>query len=205
MNQVSPVSSLGRGVRSAGSSAALAAAILVSVGAAGFAFNWTMLLAMLPSSGLLSSGARYLFFGLLFPVGWIAALQPYAVASGLRRFYRAHRDEVLTFMTGALQSEAAGDANQTLDRWIGALEGFRAHIGRYPWVMRALLRLGLRRLPVGEIETAMRSGSGPAPLRIASAIADHIEAELAARASVYWLLGVVTANLLSCLVVVFLA
>jgi hypothetical protein len=161
-----------------------------------------MLLAVLPPSGLLSSGARYLFFGLLFPVAWIAAAQPFAAASGLRRFYRSHRDEVLAFVSAALQSEVAGDAQHTVERWIGAFEGLRAHIDRYPRIMRALLRLGLRRLPVGEIETALRSGSGPAPLLIAGAIADHIEAELAARASAYWLAGVVAANLLAYLMVV---
>jgi hypothetical protein len=70
--------------------------------------------------------------------------------------------------------------------------------------MRRLLHLGLRRLPVAVIEAALRSGSGPAPLRIAGAIADHIEAELAARASAYWLVGVVTANLLAYIVMLFL-
>ena len=205
MSSLGPVSFVARGARSAGSSAILAAAIFVTVGVIAFALNWAMLLAVLPPGGLLSSGARYLFFGFLFPVGWIAAAQPFAVASGLRRFYRAHRDEVLAFIARALQSEVAGDAQHTADRWIGAFEGLRAHIDRYPRIMRALLRLGLRRLPVGEIETALRSGTGPAPLLIAGAIADHIEAELAARASARWLLGVVAANVLACLVVVLLA
>ena len=205
MTSLGPVSLVARGARSAGSSAILAAAIFVTVGVLAFALNWAMLLAVFPPGGLLSSGARYLFFGLLFPVAWIAAAQPLAVASALRRFYRAHRDEVLTFISGALRSEVAGDSQHTVERWIGAFEGLRAHIDRDPRIMRALLRLGLRRLPVEEIETALRSGSGPAPLLIAGAIADHIEAELAARASARWLLGVVAANLLAYLVVVLLA
>ena len=204
MSPVRSIPVLGRGVRSAGSSAILVAAIFVAVGAAGFALNWAMLLMALPSSGLLSSGARYVFFGLLFPIAWIAAAQPFAVASGLRRFYQAHRDEVFTFVTGALQSEMTGDGNQSMDRWIGAFEGLRAHIDRYPRIMRTLLQLSLRRLPVAEIETALRSGTGPAPLLIAGAIADHIEAELTARASAYWLVGVVAANLLAYLVILFI-
>ena len=205
MTSLDPVSFLARGARSAGSSVVLAAAVLVGAGAIGFAVNWAMLLALLPPGGLLSSGARYLFFGLLFPIAWIAAAQPVAVAGALRRFYRAHRDEVLAFIARALQSEVAGGAQHTAERWIGAFEGLRAHIDRYPRIMRALLRLGLRRLPVEEIETALRSGSGPAPLLIAGAIADHIEAELAARASLRWLLGVVAANLLAYVAVVLLA
>lgn len=204
MTSLGPVSFMARGVRSAGSSAILIAVILAGVGAIAFALNWALLLVVLPPSGLVSSGAQYLFFGLLFPVAWIAAAQPLAVARGLRRFYRGHRDEVLTFITGALQSESAGEANHSVDNWIAAFEGLRAHINRYPRIMRALLQLGLRRLPVAEIETALRSGTGPAPLLIAGAIADHIEAELAARAAAYWLLGVVTANLLAYLVVVLL-
>jgi hypothetical protein len=110
---------------------------------------------------------------------------------------------VLTFIIGALQSESAGEADHSVDRWISAFEGLRAHINQYPRIMRALLQLGLRSLPVGEIETALRSGTGPAPVLIAGAIADHIEAELAARASADWLLGVVTANRLAYVVVVF--
>ena len=203
MTSMGPVTFLARGARSAASSVILAAAMLVIVGATAFAFNWAMLLAVLPPSGFLSTGVRYTIFGLLAPVAWIAAAQPFAVAGGLRRFYRAHRDEVLAFVSGALQREVAGDAQHTEDRWIGAFEGLRAHIDRYPRIMRALLRLGLRRLPIAEIETALRSGSGPAPLRIAGAIADHIEAELAASASGYWLVGVVAANLLAYLVIVF--
>jgi hypothetical protein len=201
MTSVGPVSFLARGARSAGSSIVLVAAILVSVGAAAFALNWAMLLAVLPTGGLLSSGASYLFFGLLFPVAWIVAAKPFAVAGGLRRFYRAHRDEVLAFVSGALHREVVDDAGPTEDRWINAFEGLRAHVDRYPRIMRALLRLGLRRLPIAEIETALRSGSGPAPLRIAGAIADHIETELSASASGHWLAGVVAANLLAYLVI----
>ena len=204
MTLLGPVSFMSRGVRSAGSSAILVAIVLAGVGAIAFAFNWAMLLGVLPPGGLISSGAQYLFFGLLFPVAWIAAAQPFAVARGLRRFYRAHRDEVLTFITGALQSESEGEASHSGDRWIAAFEGLRAHINQYPRIMRALLQLGLRSLPVEEIETALKSGTGPAPVLIAGAIADHIEAELAGRASAYWLLGVATANLLAYIVVVFL-
>jgi hypothetical protein len=205
MTSLGPVSFMARGVRSAGSSAILVAIILAGVGAIAFALNWALLLVVLPPSGLLSSGAQYLVFGFLFPVAWIAAAQPFAVARGLRRFYRGHRDEVLTFITGALQRESAGEADHSVDRWIGAIEGLRAHIDQYPRIMRALMQLGLRQLPVGEIETALRSGTGPASTVIAGAIADHIEEELAARASAYWLFGVVTANLLAHLVVVLLA
>jgi len=204
VTSLGPVSFMTRGVRSAGSSTILVAIILVGVGAIAFALNWAMLLVVLPPGGLFSSGARYLVFGFLFPVAWIAAAQPFAVARGLRRFYRVHRDEVLTFITGALQNESAGGTNHYVDRWIAAFEGLRAHVNQYPRIIRALLQLGLRRLPVGEIETALRSGTGPAPLLIAGAIADHIEAELTARASAYWLLGVATANLLAYLVVVLL-
>ena len=193
---------LARGARSAGSSAILAAAILMGVGATAFALNWAMLLAVLPPSGLFSSGAQYLVLGLLFPIAAIAAAQPLAVASGLRRFYRTHRNEVIAFITGALQSEVTSDADQSLARWIGAFEALRAHIDRYPRIMRALLKLGLRQLPVAEIETALRSGTGPAPVLIAGAITDHIEAELAGRASAYGLAGVVAANLLAYLMVV---
>jgi len=203
MTSLGPVSFMARGVRAAGSSALLALAIIVSVGAIGFILNWAMLLGVLPPGGYLSTGARYLFFGFLFPVAWCAAAQPLAVASGLSRFYRTHRDEVLSFVASALQSEAAGDADQSMDRWIGAIEGLRAHIDQYPRIMRRLLHLGLRSLPVAEIEAALRTGSGPAPLRIAGAITDHIEAELAARASAYWLVAVVAANLLAYLVILF--
>jgi hypothetical protein len=182
----------------------LAVAILVGVGAIGLILNWAMLQFVLPPGGYLSSGARYLFFGLLFPLAWCAAAQPLAVARGLGRFYRTHRDEVLSFVANALQSEAAGDANQSMDRWLGAIEGLRAHIDQYPRVMRGLLHLGLRSLPVAEIEAALRTGSGPPPLRIAGAIADHIEAELVGRASAYWLVAVVAANLLAYVVILFL-
>ena len=48
------------------------------------------------------------------------------------------------------------------------------------------------------------SGAGPAPLLIAGAISDHIEAELAGRASAYWLMGVVAANLLAYLLIVLI-
>jgi hypothetical protein len=203
MTSLGPVSFMARGALAAGSSALLAAAILASAGAIGFIVNWAMLLLVLPPGGYLSSGARYLFFGVLFPVAWCAAAQPLAVARGLGRFYRTHRDEVLSFVASALQSEAAGDADQTVDRWMDAIKGLRAHIDQYPRIMRRLLHLGLRSLPVDEIEAALRSGSGPAPLRIAGAIADHIEAELAARASAYWLVAVVAANLLAYLVILF--
>ena len=204
MTSSGSVTFLARGVRSAGSSAILGAAILMGVGAAAFVLNWAVLLAVLPPSGLFSSGVRYLFLGLLFPIAWIAAAQPWAVASGLRSFYRTHRDEVLTFIMGALQSKVADNADQNHARWIAAFEALRTHVDRYPRIMRALLRLSLRQLPVAEIETALRSGTGPAPVLIAGAIADHIEAELAARASAYWLMGVVAANLLAYLLVVFL-
>jgi hypothetical protein len=174
---------------------------LVGIGVIGFALNWIMLLAVLPSGGVLSSGARMLVFGIVFPVGWLIAAQPFAVASGLSRFYRWHRDEVLSLIAGALQSEAGAGSDQAQDRWIGAVEALRAHINQYPRALRALLQLGLRRAPIGEIETALRTGSGPPHLRIAGDIADHLEAELARGASALWLVVVAAGNLLASCVV----
>lgn len=197
MAQLGPVSMLARGARTAGSSAILAATILLAAGTAGFVLNWTMLLAVLPPDEFFSAGARYLVFGLLFPISWMAAAQPLAVAQSLRRVYRSHRNEVLTLISGALQSELPEGSSEDPGRWMRAFEEFRAHIDRYPRLIRALLRLGLRRLPMAEIETALRGGSGPAPVRIAGAIADHIEAELGGLSSALWLVGVVGANLIA--------
>jgi hypothetical protein len=199
-----PAAMLGQGLKSAGLAAGMAAAVMLAIGAFTLVVNWTMLLLVLPGEGLFSFGARMLIFGIAFPIAWLAAAQPFAVGRGLRRFLQRNRTDVLSFIAAALEHEAGGNADPAPDRWLGAVEALKSHIDRYPRPLRPILRLGLRRAGIGEVETALRTGSGPAPVRIASAIADRLESELAGSPTV-WLWVVGAANLLAYILVFVIA
>jgi hypothetical protein len=199
-----PVAVLGQGLKSAGLAAGIAAAIVLVVGILALALNWIMLLLVLPGEGLFSFGALMLIFGVAFPIAWLIAAQPFAVGRGLRRFLQRNRTDVLSFIAAALEQEAGGNADPAPDRWLGAVDALKSHIDRYPRPVRPILRLGLRRVGIGEIETALRTGSGPAPVRIASAIADRLESEFAGSPTV-WLWTVGAANLLAYILVFLIA
>lgn len=185
-----------QGMRSAGWAAGAAAARLAMVGFVALVVNWLAVLFVLPAGGPVSAGAQMLIFGIAFPIGWLIAAQPYAVASGLRRFYRENRDQLLSLIAGAIEQEAGGGADPAPERWLRAVSELRGHIDRYPRMLRPLLRLGLRRAGIEDIERALQSGSGPAPLRIAAAVADRLEAEFAGSTSAVWLGAAGAANLL---------
>lgn len=184
-----------RTLRSAALSAGQAAALVAGVGLLGLALNWALLL-LAARGGVLSSGFLILVFGIGFPIGWLLAAQPWAVGRVTRRLYRLHRDEVLGIVAAALRREVGEEADPSPERWFEALDGIRNHVEHYPRPVRPLLRLALQRAGIGAVEGALRTGSGPAPVRIAAAIADRIEQNLAGSGAL-WLGIVMGINLLA--------
>lgn len=134
-------------------------------------------------------------FGFALPFAWLAAAHGAAATAAGRFLFRRHRDDLLAGVAGVLRADLASSGDEDVARWRGTYARFEAMVDTWrPTILRPVLRFAIRQVDLRDVEERVLRGSGPVSVRLAGAIVDRVEEEMAgSAATALWVVALVNA------------